>query len=111
MNGFLDLRYQSGPVRERLQEWRAERPEAYARLALDLQALAAEGLRSRRITLRPLGQGLWELKRLHDGIQYRIFFSVEAGRAWLLHAMEKKSAKTPLHDIRLARRRMRELDQ
>ncbi|OGR48604.1 MAG: hypothetical protein A2X40_01480 [Elusimicrobia bacterium GWC2_65_9] len=59
------------------------------------------------MTIRPLGQGLWELKRLFEGVQYRIFFCVERGCAWLLHAIEKKSAKTPIDDMRLARKRMR----
>jgi len=43
------------------------------------------------------------------GIQYRIFFCVKRECAWLLHAIEKKSAKTPLGDIWLARKRMREI--
>ncbi len=97
----------SGPVKDYLDELAAERPAAYVKLALDLEILGAEGLRSKQITVRPLGQGLWELKRLFEGTQYRIFFCVERGCAWLLHAIEKKSAKTPLDDMRLARKRMR----
>ncbi len=97
----------SGPVKDYLDELAVERPAAYVKLALDLEILGAEGLRSKQITIRPLGQGLWELKRLFEGTQYRIFFCVERGCAWLLHAIEKKSAKTPLDDMRLARKRMR----
>lgn len=97
----------SGPVKDYLDELAAERPAAYVKLALDLEILGAEGLRSKQITVRPMGQGLWELKRLFEGTQYRIFFCVERGCAWLLHAIEKKSAKTPLDDMRLARKRMR----
>jgi phage-related protein len=54
-----------------------------------------------------MGQGLWELKRLFEGVQYRIFFCANGGFVWLLHAIEKKSSKTPLDDLRLARKRMR----
>lgn len=79
-----------GPVQEYLALLARERPKAFARLALDLEVLGAEGLRSPRITVRPLGSGLWELKRLHEGIHYRL---------------EKKSAKTPKDDLRLARER------
>lgn len=108
---FTRLRYYPeggfGPVREWLDELAAVRPVAFVKLALDLETLGAEGLRSKRLTIRPLGQGLWELKRLCDGIQFRIFFCVERGDAWLLHAIEKKSAKTPRDDLRLARKRMR----
>lgn len=95
-----------GPVKDDLDQLAARHPEAYVKLAADLHVLGAEGLRSRQIAIRPLGQGLWELKRFFEGIQYRIFFCVESGCAWLLHMIEKKSAKTPLHDIRLARKRM-----
>ena len=78
----------SGPVKDYLDGLAVERPAAYVKLALDLEILGAEGLRSKQITIRPLGQGLWELKRLFEGTQFRIFFCVERG-------------------LRLARKRMR----
>ena len=97
----------SGPVKDFLDELAVRRPKAFARIALDLSLLAEEGLRSSRISVRPMGDGLWELKRPHGGIQFRVFLCVSAGFAWLLHAIEKKSAKTPLDDLRLALKRMR----
>ena len=97
----------SGPVEKYFDELKVRRPDASARLALDLKALEEEGLRSHQVSVRPLGQGLWELKRLFQGIQHRIFFCLSGGCVWLLHAIEKKSAKTPLGDMRLARKRMR----
>lgn len=98
-----------GPVRDYLGELAREHPKAFARLALDLEILGAEGLRSQQITVRPLGDKLWEIKRLYDGIQYRLFFGIWKGAAWLLHAIKKKSAKTPKDDIDLARRRLKEV--
>lgn len=59
-----------GPVAEYLGGLAKERPKAFARLVLDLEILGAEGLRSGQITIRPLGNKLWELKRLYEGIQY-----------------------------------------
>ena len=97
-----------GPVRNHLAELARERPKAFARLALDLEVLGAAGLRSQQITIRPLGDKLWELKRLYDGVQYRVFFGVHKGAAWLVHSIEKKSAKTPQDDLRVARKRLRE---
>lgn len=108
---FLNIVYypegRSGPVKDFLDGLARRRPAAFVKLSLDLEVLGAEGLRSGQIVVRPLGQGLWELKRLYEGVQYRIFFCVSEGCVWLLHVLEKKSAKTPLDDIRLARRRMR----
>lgn len=98
-----------GPVRNYLTGLAGERPKAFARLALDLEILVAEGLRSRQVTIRSLGDKLWELKRLYDGIQYRIFFGLHKGAVWLVHNIEKKSAKTPKEDLELARRRLREV--
>lgn len=98
-----------GPVREYLNQLAKERPQALARLVLDLEVLGAEGLRSQQITVRPLGDKLWELKRLYDGIQYRVFFGVWKGAVWLLHSIEKKSAKTPQEALALARKRLREV--
>lgn len=71
-----------GPVRDHLTQLAKERPKAFARLALDLEVLGAEGLRSQQITTRPLGDNLWELKRLYDGIPYRVFFGVSQGAGW-----------------------------
>ena len=99
----------SGPVDDFLLGLKVRNEKAYKKLAVDLKVLAFEGLRSGYLTIRPMGDGLWELKRLYDGIQYRIFFCVADGEAWLLHAIEKKSAKTPHSDLRLAMRRMKEI--
>lgn len=99
----------SGPVSKYLGELAKERPKAFARLALDLEVLGAEGLRSQQIAIRPLGDKLWELKRLYDGVQYRVFFGVWKSAAWLLHAIEKKSVKTPKDDLELARKRLKEV--
>ena len=110
---MLDIFYypegDSGPVKNYLNWLVKERPKAFARLVVDLEVLGAEGLRSQQITIRPLGDKLWELKRKYDGVQYRLFFAVHEGIVWLLHSIEKKSAKTPKDDLDLARKRLKEV--
>ena len=99
----------SGPVKNYLNWLVKERPKAFAKLVIDIEVLGAEGLRSQQITIRPLGDKLWELKRLYDGVQYRLFFGIHKGSVWLLHSIEKKSAKTPKDDLDLAKKRLREV--
>ena len=98
-----------GPVKEGLVRLAQERPKASVRLELDLEVLSTEGLRSPRVVIRPLGNKLWELKRSYDGIEYRVFLGVRQGTIWLLHVIEKKSAKTPKSDLELARKRLKEV--
>lgn len=98
-----------GPVRDYLVSLANDRPKAFAKLALDFELLGAEGLRSGQISVRLLDDGLWELRRLYEGIQYRVFFCVRKGVVYLLHCIEKKSAKTPSKDLKLAHNRLRRI--
>ena len=98
-----------GPVGFFFDHLAQTRPKALARLVLDVEILGAEGLQSQQISVRSLGEKLWELRRLYDGMQYRVFFVVAKGSVWLLHAIEKKSAKAPRQDLDLARRRLKEV--
>lgn len=100
-----------GPVGKYLERLANGRPKAFARLVLDLEVLGAEGLRSRAVTVRHLGGKLWELKRFYDGVHYRLFFGVVGRHIWLVHALEKKSARTPVSDLSLAAKRLREVMQ
>jgi len=59
---------------------------------------------------RPLGRGLWEVRStLTQGRIARVLFSEHDGRMVLLHAIIKKTQKTPSGDLELALKRMREI--
>lgn len=59
--------------------------------------------------VRALEGGIWEVRtRLPQRIA-RVLFATLEGEAVLLHGFIKKSQETPLHELRLARRRKREL--
>lgn len=59
---------------------------------------------------RSLGRSLWEVRSdLSGGRIARVIFSITGGEMILLHGFEKKSQKTPGHDIELAFRRRREI--
>ena len=60
---------------------------------------------------RPLGGGLWEVRSdLKGGRIARVVFCIVRGEMILLHGFEKKTQKTPPHDIELAQRRKREIE-
>ena len=60
-------------------------------------------------TVRKIESDLWELRvNLDVGIA-RVFFTVDGAEMVLLHAFIKKSKKTPMDDLELARRRLTEV--
>jgi phage-related protein len=61
---------------------------------------------------RSLGQGLWEVRSdLPGGRIARVIFCIVGGEMVLLHGFEKKSRKTPVHDIDLALKRKKEIER
>ncbi len=60
--------------------------------------------------VRSLGEGLWEVRSsLTGGRIARVLFCVEVECMVLLHGFVKKTQKTPISDIRVARRRKADL--
>jgi phage-related protein len=56
--------------------------------------------------VRKLEPGLWEVRsNISTGIA-RVLFTVQGAFIVLLHGFVKKSSKTPLDDLSLARRRL-----
>ena len=61
---------------------------------------------------RSLGHGLWEVRAdLSGGRIVRVIFWISGSEMILLHGFEKKTQKTPPHDIELARKRKQEIDR
>jgi phage-related protein len=59
---------------------------------------------------RPLGGGLWEVRSsLSGGRIARVMFCLAEGRMVVLHGFIKKSQKTPLPELTLARKRQQEV--
>jgi phage-related protein len=61
---------------------------------------------------RLLGRGLWEVRSdLSGGRIVRVIFCIVKDEMVLLHGFEKKTQKTPQHDIDVALRRKQEIDR
>lgn len=59
--------------------------------------------------VRKLDTGLWEIRSRLIGRTARTLFTAGEGRMVLLHGFVKKSQKTPLEDLQLAKNRLRML--
>ncbi len=85
-----------------------QRRKAEAKLRLDILTLQEYWPATLNVQVKLLKghEPLWELKRDYQGVAYRVFFCMKGKEMWLLHAIEKKSPKTPLSDLSISFRRM-----
>ena len=59
---------------------------------------------------RSLGSGLWEVRSgLLGGRIARVMFCIAHGKIFVLHGFLKTTQKTPLQDLALAKKRMKEV--
>ena len=94
------------PVREWLNELSREDKRIIGRDIAKVQYGWPVGLP----LCRPLSGGLWEVRAsLPSNRQARIFFGFHEGMLIALHAIMKKTQKTPAEDLALARQRFKEL--
>jgi phage-related protein len=59
--------------------------------------------------IRKLEANLWEVRSRLDQRIARVIFTVKGDTMVLLHGFIKKSQKTPVADLKLARQRLRDL--
>jgi phage-related protein len=94
------------PVREWLNELSREDKRTIGRDIAKVQYGWPVGLP----LCRPLSAGLWEVRAsLPSKREARILFGFHDGMLVALHAMIKKTQKTPAEDLTLARQRFKEL--
>lgn len=90
-----------------VESWPVDVLADYARL---VELLVAHGPGLRLPHSRALGEGLFELRpRGRSGIGRAIYCFMVGQRVVVLHAFIKKSQQTPDRDLKLARKRLREL--
>ena len=102
---FFRTRRGNEPVRERLKSLSLEQKRAIGEDVKTVQFGWPLGMP----LVRKLEPGLWEIRsNLPSGIA-RTIFTVEDNAMILLHGFIKKSRKTPLDDLQLARQRLGQL--
>ena len=83
-----------------------------ARMLRLMQMIEEHGLEQVQAPhVRHLDGKLWELRaKAAEGIARGVYVAVQGRRVIVLHAFEKKTEKTPLRALALARARLKELD-
>lgn len=95
----------SSPVRAFLQSLDED---AQASLGWAIEQLRVRNVAAREPLVRHLEGKLWELRRESKTNIYRlIYFFFRGRRIVLVHGFQKKTQKTPRHEIALARARWR----
>lgn len=101
--------YRSNTGNEPVREWLASLP------ALDKKTIGEDiktiqfGWPLGMPLARKIEPGLWEARsNIQNGIA-RVFFTVEANHLVLLHGFVKKTHKTPLNELSVARKRLAHL--
>jgi phage-related protein len=61
---------------------------------------------------RPMGQGLWEVRSSLPGNRIaRVFFCAHADTLVAVHGLIKKTSRTPSHELKVARKRVKEVKE
>jgi len=69
-----------------------------------------QGFNAIRVTFKPIDGKLWEIKFKSESAGYRILYVLlEQDLMVWLHAFSKKSQKTPPKELKVARKRMKEV--
>lgn len=90
---------------DRAKEYvRAMPTKARAKVYWVLEILQEHGLGIGRPYVAPLSDGLWELRVKHQGLNCRLLFFVDKGKAVFTHGFTKKTDKVPNSEIEMARR-------
>lgn len=102
-----EVEYFHARVQREIESWPVDVLADYARL---VELLIEHGPSLRLPHSRAFGDGLFELRpRGSSGIG-RAFYCFRVGRRIVvLHAFVKKTPQTPEHDLKLARKRLKEL--
>ncbi len=101
------IEYFHARVQIQIESWPVDVVADYARI---VELLIEHGPNLRLPHSRALGGGLFELRpRGKSGIGRAFYCFLVGQRVVVLHAFIKKSQQTPGHELKLARKRMKEV--
>lgn len=101
------IEYFHPKVRDEIENWPVGFLADYARL---VELLIEFGPNLRMPHSRAMGGGLFELRpRGREGIGRALYCFVVGQKVIILHAFVKKTQQTPEHELKIARKRMKEV--
>lgn len=87
-------------------------PKIQARMLKLLELMELHGANLGAPHTAPMGGGLFEVRaKAKEGIGRALFCYMKHERIYILHAFIKKTQKTPLRDLDLAKARLKEVSQ
>jgi phage-related protein len=87
-------------------------PKIQARMLKLLELMELHGANLGAPHTAPMGNGLFEVRaKAKEGIGRALFCYMKHERIYILHAFIKKTQKTPLRDLDLAKARLKEVSQ
>ena len=102
-----EIKYFHPRILSEIESWAVDVLADYARL---VELLAEHGPNLRLPHSRAMGDGLFELRpRGKSGIGRALYCFLAGRRIVVVHAFIKKTPQTPDRDLKLARKRMKEL--
>ena len=102
-----EIEYFHPRILSEIESWAVDVLADYARL---VELLAEHGPNLRLPHSRAMGDGLFELRpRGKSGIGRALYCFLAGQRIVVVHAFIKKTPQTPDRDLKLARKRMKEL--
>ncbi len=103
----FSIEYFHARVRAEIDSWPVDVLADYARI---VELLIEHGSNLKLPYSRAFGDGLFELRpRGRSGIGRAFYCFLVGRRVVVLHAFIKKSQQTPNHEIKLARKRLKEI--
>lgn len=110
LNGLNANFYATSSGKEPVREWLKSLPKADKKALGDDIKTVQFGWPLGMPLVKNLGDGLWEIRSsLSSNKIARIIFFMHSNTIILLHGFIKKTQKTPLTDIDLAKKRMKEV--
>lgn len=102
---FLQTARGDSPVEDFIKA--QDQPTA-AKISSYIELLKTDGPYLKPPYIKKLQDKLYEL-RISGKVAVRIFYTIKNGKYYLLHAFKKKAQKIPIHEIKIAIDRIKEI--